>query len=257
MDVNSYLTKLDNFLLLEKEKKEKIEKSIGYIKQKLWGIFQERLSEVKVFGSFAKDTFIAADTEADVDVLLTFKNKDFQPQTYLNQIKSFAAEHYPRSNVYPDHPTIAIELEHIKFEIVPAIFVSQDEVRIPAPRTKELKWINSNPTRIQNKINEKDKNNKGLIKPLIRIFKYWNYLINKPFNSFEIEKHLVNKLYDARDLREYFYSAASSFSEISNTVEQKKFYEISKEKRRRLRILETNNIPEYIEAELKTILPFN
>jgi predicted nucleotidyltransferase len=256
IDSNTYLNNLDKYLTLDTNEKEKIDKSIGFIKQKLWGIFQDRLFEVKVFGSYAKDTFISKDEDADVDILVTFKSKDFQPQTYLNQIKSFAADNYPRSNIYPDHPTIAIELEHIKFEIVPAIFVSTEEVRIPAPRTKELKWITSNPTRIQTKLNQKDKDNKGFIKPAIRIMKYWNHLNGKPFSSFDIEKQLVNKSYDSlKDLKDYFHSCSYSLTDIATTIEQKKFVEVIKERRRRLRILETHNIPEYIETELSTILP--
>lgn len=255
MDINTYLTNLDKYLILEKDKKDRIEKSIGFIKQKLWGIFQDRLAEVKVFGSFAKETYITQDIDSDVDILVIFKSKDFQPQTYLNQIKTFATEHYSRSNIYPDHPTIAIEMEHVKFEIVPAIFASADEVRIPAPRTKDLKWVLSNPTRIQTKLNEKDKNNKGLIKPLIRILKFWNCLNEKPYNSFEIEKYVVNRLYDCRDLKEYFYSAINGLTDISQTPEQKKFYDSAKERRRRLRALETNNLSEYIETELTTFLP--
>lgn len=255
MDVNTYLTNLDKYLVLEKDKKDKIEKSIGFIKQKLWGIFQDRLTEVKVFGSFAKDTYINQDLDSDVDILVVFKSKDFQPQTYLNQIKSFATDHYSRSNIYPDHPTIAIEMEHVKFEIVPAIYVSTDEVRIPAPRTKDLKWITSYPTRIQTKLNDKDKNNKELIKPLIRIFKYLNALNNKPYSSFEIEKFIVNKTYDCKDLKDYFYSAAYSLTDIAQTIEQKKFYDMLKERRRRLRVLETNNLTEYIETELTAFLP--
>lgn len=255
MDTNAYLNKLDQYLILGNTEKEKIDKSISFIKQKLWGIFQDRLSDVKVFGSYTKDTFITQDEDADVDILVTFKSKDFQPQTYLNQIKSFAADNYPRSNVYPDHPTIAIELEHIKFEIVPAIFVSTDEVKIPAPRTKELKWILSNPSRIQTKLTQKDKDNKGLIKPAIRIIKYWNYLNEKPFSSFDIEKQIVNKLYDCRDLKDYFHSASYSLTDIATTEQQKRFVETMKEKRRRLKILEAHKIPEYIEPELSSILP--
>jgi len=256
IDSNTYLNKLDKCLVLDNNEKEKIDKSIRFIKQKLWGIFQDRLYDVKVFGSYAKDTFISKDEEADVDILVTFKSKDFQPQTYLNQIETFAAENYPRSNIFPDHPTIAIELEHIKFEIVPAIFVSTDEVRIPAPRTKELKWILSNPTRIQAKLNQKDKDNKYFIKPTIRIIKYWNCLNGRPFASFDIEKQLVNKNYDScKDLKDYFYSCSYGLIDIATTIEQKKFVEEIKERRRRLKILEERNILEYIETELTTILP--
>ena len=50
IDSNYYLARLDKELLLDKTEKEKIDKSIVFIKQKLWALFQERLSDVKIFG---------------------------------------------------------------------------------------------------------------------------------------------------------------------------------------------------------------
>lgn len=254
-DINTYLFNLDKCLTLKKIDKDKIEISIAYIKQKIWGIFQERLFDVRVFGSYTKETFIQVDNEADVDILVIFKKREFVPETYLKQIKKIAELHYSRSIVYPDHPTIVIELDHIKFEIVPAIFASENEFKIPAPRMTELKWTGTNPSELHQKLHRKDGNNNNLIIPVIRIIKYWNFLKGKPFSSFEIERRVISKLYDCKTIKDYFFVAANSLEEIVKTPQQKSFFEEIKLKRSRLRTLEQNKLIEYIELELTSFIP--
>ena len=132
MDINTYLTTLAKKLVIDPDSKKKIEVSISHLKENMWGLFQDRLVEVAVFGSFDRETFIESDTEADVDILVNFKQKEFQPDTYLKQIRELCNKKYSRSDIYPDHPTIVIDMEHIKFEIVPSYNYSSDTVKIPA-----------------------------------------------------------------------------------------------------------------------------
>jgi len=255
MDINLHLTALAKQLLISPDYKDRIELSISHLKENMWALFQDRLVDVSLFGSFDRGTFLEKDEDADVDILVIFKQKEFQPDTYLKQIRELCKRKYSRSDIYPDHPTIVIDMEHIKFEIVPSYVYSGESVKIPAPRTKELKWITSTPNEFKNNLLKKDLNNKGLINPLIRIFKYWNSLNGKPFTSYELERFIVNKIYTCSTLKEYYYSVANSLEEIGKTEQQKKALALLKEKHRRLRILDTYKIPEYIQPELLSFLP--
>jgi len=254
-DANSYLLELSKALKFSSEKRERIDASIDYFKQKIWGQFQDRLLEVVIFGSYSRDTIICEDDEADVDVVVIYKTREVQPDTYLKQIKTFCEEIYTRSKIYQNHPTIVIGMEHIKFEIVPSIYVSSGVVKIPAPKSKELRWINTNPKELITKVQTKDKNNKNLILPIIRVLKYWNMLNGRSFQSFQIERAVVDKIYTCSTIKEYFVSAITALDEISSGEAQKNSIKALREKLRRLRILETNNFIEYIEQELNSFLP--
>jgi len=253
-DINSYLTELAQRLVIEPNTKEKIEVSISYLKKEVWGLFQNRLSDIVVFGSYDRETIVRTDPDKDVDIMIVFKKNEFQPDTYLKHIKEFCENKYQRSEIYSDHPTVVLEMEHIKIELVPATYYSETAVKIPAPRSKELKWITASPREYKNKLQSKDKNNKGLILPIIKIFKHWNVNQGKPFASYELEKSIIEKLYDCATLRDYYFSATNAIENILRTDQQKKSFADLKERNRRLRVLEREKLTEYIEQELRAFL---
>ena len=85
MDINTYYTELANALIFSTDKRERIDKSIDFFKKEIWGQFQDRLVEVVVFGSYSRDTIIRKDDEADVDMVVIYKTREVQPDTYLKQ----------------------------------------------------------------------------------------------------------------------------------------------------------------------------
>ena len=103
-------------------------------------------------------------------------------------------------------------------------------------------------------MHERDLKYSGNLKPTIRLLKYWNYLQQRPFTSFEIEKQILEKYFECKTLSEYFFSGALSLMDIAKSDKQKKFIELIREKRRRLKILEVNSLNEYIEIELNSFL---
>jgi tRNA nucleotidyltransferase (CCA-adding enzyme) len=155
-DINNYLTKLAKSLIISPDQKSGIETSITNLRTKLWAHFQDRLLRVDVFGSYERQTLVPVDADLDVDVLVVFKQNEFKPDTFLNHLKDFAEKNYPKSEVYPDHPTISTDMNHVRFELVPAYPQSEDRVKIPAPRTKEVKWIVTSPTAFTSRINRKE-----------------------------------------------------------------------------------------------------
>lgn len=256
MGINDYLSILAKKLVINPDLKSKIDTSVSYLKENMWATFQDRLIDVTTFGSYDRETFIQQDKYADVDILVVFKTKDYQPETYLKQIRNICEKKYSRSDIYPNHPTVVVELEHIKFEIVPSIIYSGETVKIPAPRSKELKWIASNPKEFKLTLLKRNKSNRELLLPLIRIFKYWNSLNDNPFLSYEFERFICNRSFGGDNLYSHFNSVMESISEISKTELQNTMIEKLKERTRRLRVLDKYKIPEYIEQELQTFIPF-
>lgn len=255
-DIDTYLIGLSSYLKIDSHKKEKIEISIAFLKKGIWGHFQNRLTEVETIGSFDRDTIIMQDIDADVDLIVVFKQKELQPETYLKQLKDFCIRSYPRSAIYQDHPTIVIDMDHIRFEIVPSYFVSETYKKIPAPKSAEFQWIDTDPRYFKEKVDVKDINNKGIIKQIIRILKYWNNLNEKPFSSYEIEKIIISKTYFCSTLRDYFFSAINAIIESAITENQIDKCNGLKERKRRLKILEEEKIIDYIESEFQSFLPF-
>lgn len=124
MSINSYLEELSSKLVIKEEEKTKISISVSSIKTKLKKYFGSEIIDIVVFGSYTRGTILPrkADEESDIDVMVVFEfnSKQYKPQTYLNWLKQFAIEYYSRSEIYQDSPTIVLELNHIKFELVPA-----------------------------------------------------------------------------------------------------------------------------------------
>jgi hypothetical protein len=52
--------------------------------------------------------------------------------------------------------------------------------------------MSTSPNEFNKSLTEKNKNHDNLIKPLIRLLKYWNALNKYPFESFELESTVVN-----------------------------------------------------------------
>lgn len=260
-NIDSYLTNLAKKLKLEDGEKAKIEVSISNLKQKLWALFQNKLVDIKIFGSYDRETVLpfSIDSTADVDVLIIFKENEFQPKTYLNQLRNFGERTYPRSDIFPEHPTIVIELGHTRFELVPSYvnesFWNGKELKIPAAPSQEVKWISTDPLGFQEKLLKKDKEENGLIIPLIRLIKYWNVINGKVFGSYALESFVIGRSYPCKNLKEYFYELIKDLSDKEMAASEKEIFDPLFERRRRLKALEEKNIPEYIEQELISFLP--
>lgn len=259
-DINTYLTTLAKKLSITKEEKEKIDKSISYLQGKIWERFQDRLQKVEVFGSYDRGTSLSPsiDTNADVDILVIFKTNDYQPDTFLKHLNEFANSIYPRSEVSPDHPTITIELDHVKFELVPSYLdkgVFSDDIMIPAPRRKDIKWIETDPMDLKADLESKNNRENQMITPLIKFIKYLNYLHGKSYDSFVVEKFAISRSYPDKELKHYLFEFINDLSTDDQTDEQIAFVNELKTRRKNLMTLEKGNLTDYIEEELQKFFP--
>ncbi len=256
-EINQYLTRLSKQLMLADAQIKRIEISISYLRSKLWSVFQDKLESVFVYGSYDRQTIIPVDADMDVDVMVLFKQNKWKPDTYLKQISDFCIKHYSTSVVYRDRPSITIELDHIKFEIIPA-YNSEDQVKIPAKKGDEVIWISTSPQDFKNAVLTKDKNNNKFILPSIRLYKYWNLLNNKPFLPYEIEKYIVEKTYyfifSTPSLEEYFLAIANDLQSIAKNDKQKESVKLLQEKIKDLQQIVQNNVTQF-DANFSAYLP--
>lgn len=219
MSVNSYLTRLSSELVLSSAENESIKKSINALAENLNRYFSNgELHGHFQFGSSTRGTILPrkADSKSDVDYMVVFKNPfGYKPETLLNYLKQFMHKYYSRSEIYKDSPTMVLELNHIKFELVPAMQNGWGDLSIPAPSNYLYEWVLTDPSGFDKDLTNANVHNNYKIKPLIRLMKYWNTnKTNRHHASYELEKMLVGKYFyfTKPSLKEYVYEAIESLS---------------------------------------------
>lgn len=193
MSINSYLTELSKKLYPNESELSSIKTSIESLKSKLNSYFSSDISEVMVFGSYSRGTILPrkADSNSDIDVMVVFRYTAYTPQTYLNKLKDFAERYYNRSEIHQSSPTIVLELNHIKFEIVPAKCEYGNYYIID----KQIKWMRTDPNGLNSNLTTCNTNNKNMIKPVVRLIKYWNIEKNsRGISSYELEEKISSNM---------------------------------------------------------------
>lgn len=219
MTINSYLTSLANGAITRDQEKLAIQKSISNLELRLRNHFGSQRADSFIFGSYSRGTILPRnmDEQSDVDYMVIFSDTGLRPQTYLDRLRSFAVQNYQRSDISQSNPTIILDLNHIRFELVPAI-KSWYGLQIPARATDYSDWINTNPTDFNEKLVTANQANSNQIKPLVRLVKYWNASCGYPFESYSLEQKIANYNYGfgllglqtSRRLDEYFFQFIQS-----------------------------------------------
>jgi len=156
--------------------------------------FRKDIGEQTIFGSYARNTILSRrfDENSDIDYMVVFAEGSFVPQTYLDRLRRFVESNYTVSEIHQSHPTVQLELNHIRFELVPAIRNFWGTLQIPAKSADFADWQNTDPNGFNAELTEKNKALKSRVKPLIRVVKCWNAIAGYPFESFELEKRVVD-----------------------------------------------------------------
>lgn len=204
MSVKSYLEDLAVRAIVKysnRDEKKKIDNSISVIYQRLEEYDEDdedknrydeddedknRIDSYFIFGSYKRGTIISRefDDNSDIDIMVVFSNNNHTPQTYLNYLKDFAKSKYPTSLHKQSFPAVVLELNHIKFDLVPAIIDDQGKYKIPSKDTKSG-WITTNPNDLDGEL----VNNQNL-RRLVRVAKIWNAK-QEIYESYKLEKWIV------------------------------------------------------------------
>jgi hypothetical protein len=199
MSVNSYLERLANNGVIRDYEKENIARSLLVLKERLDLHFTGTpsnggsISNHFAFGSFTRGTILprSMDPHSDIDYMIVFEDSDCRPQAYLDRLRRFVERFYRTSEITQSHPTIILSLNHIRFELVPAVDTFWIGKQIPAKGSGYTEWMSTAPNDFNNELTADNKRNDNLTKPLIRLMKYWNACNQYPFESFELEKKVV------------------------------------------------------------------
>ena len=211
--INSYLVAIARSLVLSTEENTHIATSIFTLRSRLSSWFGDSIKKQYQFGSSIRETILPrhGDADSDIDYMVVFDNEfRYKPATMLGQLRRFVENKYSRSEVYQSHPTIVLELSHIKFELVPAYqdYSWSDTYYIPAPASGYIEWMTTNPSEIQNRVKNANNQYNYQIKKLIRLLKYWNALNGKVYSSYKLEEHIASRAFVlCTSLEEFFFDA--------------------------------------------------
>jgi hypothetical protein len=207
MSVLSFLTKTASAAVLSIEEQRSIATSISALEERLGHHFPDRTIKRKLqFGSSTRGTILPRiiDEQSDIDFMVVFSDATFMPATYLSRLRSFVEKRYPASNIYQSHPTIVLELNHIKFDLVPATEGFLYGLKIPG---KEGEWIGTNPNDFNEKLERKNVKHNHQIKPAIRLLKIWNARHGFPFDSYRLEQQICDMYFgNTTNLKEIFFT---------------------------------------------------
>lgn len=264
MSVNSYVKALADSAVLRLSEKESISRSISTLQTRLDSYFENQLVKHMIFGSYTRGTILPRkmDSNSDIDYIIVFKDESYKPQTYLNKLRNFVESYYPRSEITQSNPTIVLTLNHIKFELVPAINDFWTELKIPAKKADLNDWISTSPNDMNQTLIDTNQENDNLVKPMIRLVKYWNACNNYPFASYELEKELAGRSYfmvrflTSKQLKDYLFDAIESLN-LDWSAAQYKQDALNRAKRiiREVKDNLNNNLEYSAEAEIKKLLP--
>ena len=260
MTVSSYLNDLAEKLIIRDSEKDSISRSFHALESRLSNYFGNDIGFVRKFGSYHRETILPRDYDfnSDVDVLVEFKDKSYKPQTYLSKLKRFAEYWYSRSEIYQSSPTIVLELNHIKFELVPCLEAEWYEggnYKIPSKASDYQEWLLTSPSEFNDELIRKNKAFDYKIKPLIRILKRWNVntRYSKIYDSFKLEEKIVNHSFSYLNssLKDYFFDFVINMNRLDlqyqyQREEVEKFVNKIKEIQR-----DEKEYPNWAESELR------
>ena len=105
MSINRYLEETASKLIIKGNEKESIDVSLNTFKDRMRDYFSKNesvnLKEIKVFGSYQRDTNLpqSVDYGTDVDIMLVMDNDGSTPQTYLDRVRRGVEAKYSTSQI--------------------------------------------------------------------------------------------------------------------------------------------------------------
>jgi hypothetical protein len=197
------------------------------------------------------------DTNSDIDYIIVFKEYIYKPQTYIDKLKLFANTYYSTSNIAQSHPTVVLELNHIKFDLVPAIKSYSAEYKIPASNSSFTEWQHTSPNSFNNKLISANKRADFKLKPAIRLLKYWNANAGYVFESYLLETFAAKQhFFQGTGVKDYLFLLIDRL-QLDWSVAQWRKDKLNSAKKiiENIRLYESQDMPDKAESEIKKLIP--
>lgn len=256
MSVITYLERRASAAVLSSEEEKSINTSISTINTRLASHFGTGLLDQFRFGSSTRGTILprSMDDHSDIDYMVVFPDGSYMPQTFLDRLKRFAETYYSSSDIKQSSPSVVLQMNHIKFDLVPALKQQYSGYRIPnGPKA----WQDTNPNDFNAKLTEKNTTELYMIKPAIRLVKYWNAYNGYIYDSYSLEKYIVGRsFYGVVNLRDYVFTNFDDF-QLSYDQPQWRKDRLARAKEiiAKVRQLERDDMPATAENEVKKLIP--
>ncbi len=196
--------------------REKINASLTQLESILKLKLQHNIEEFIRFGSWTRNTILPRrfDLNSDVDLMVVFntKNGTRTSHTYRQNLIDIISNAYPNSISKKDFPVVKLELNHIMFDIVPAHkergFWGDVNYFIPDNSTG---WRKTVPNDINEALSQKNQSyGNNIVRGVVRLCKHWNSSHGRVFDSYEMEKMIVER---------YFYSGDDLYAKFLSIME--------------------------------------
>lgn len=179
--------------------RERINGSLNQLEKVLKDKLYNEAKEVVRFGSYTRNTILPRlyDSNSDVDLLVVFNTNDGKktPGTYRRNILNALSSAYPQSVVKKDFPTVKLELNHIMFDVVPAYTEELWGKTYYIPSANDS-WRVTVPNEINSELAQKNQSyGNNIVRNVIRLCKHWNSSAGRVFDSYEMEKWIVDRTF--------------------------------------------------------------
>lgn len=259
MSVQSHLSSTASSAILTETEKTSIATSVSTLQSRLNSYFGTDVKSHFRFGSSTRGTILprSMDAHSDIDYMIVFADEESKPQTYVSRLKRFAENYYASSNIAQSHPTVFLSLNHIKFDLVPAISSYIEEYRIPAPSSSYQEWIATSPNDFNATLTAANTRCGHYLKPSIRLLKYWNARSGYVFDSYALEKWAAGRYFSyCSTVKDYFFALVEDISLDWNAAQWRKDkLESAKSIIQKTKEYERNDMPATAEQEIKKLIP--
>lgn len=255
MSVLSYLQGRSSAAVLSVAEKTSIVTSVSTLGTRLASHFGSTIFSHFKFGSYTRDTILprSMDAQSDIDYMVVFAEGGYKPQTYLDRLKRFVEDKYYSSEIYQSTPTIVLELNHIRFELVPALRGYYSGYQIPDGSGN---WQNTDPNDFNKALSDKNAAEGFHLKPAIRLLKYWNASNVYVFDSYGLEKWTTQQWYsNCYNQRDYLFSFFDKLAVPTDTQWRRDKVERAKKIVGSVREYEARGMPVSAEIEVKKLIP--
>lgn len=225
--LNTYLNNLASSYFISHGSIERnaINLSLETVQKWLKEYFGKDIKSIEIFGSWKRDTTLPRkyDSYSDVDIMIIFDHERLQktPETYRTWIKAFAEKKYSTSQIQKDFPTVRIDMTHITFDLIPTKKTTWLFINHYIP-DKFNSWMTTDPHAFTNTVITKNTTHSSIVKPVLRLVKAWNSNNGRPFDSYLLEKKIVENVWWSfnTSIESAFFAACKSLSTWGGTAFQ-------------------------------------